>query len=320
MTEFPRGSASSLLEAMEGITVALVTPMESDGALDARGLECLVERCLANGARGLFPLGWAGEAPRLPDGVRRCMIQHTCRAAAGRVPVMAGVSEQSLPRALELAECARDAGADILLATPPYSYPISQEIVYEFFRRLAAESGMPTVAYQNDDVGVGIEEETIVELSRTPGLIGLKAYMPFGKLQTAFHRAHRPGAFAVMSGDETLFGAALGLGIRHFTMGTPGNVCLRWCVSMVRSAVDEDWDAVREKNKRLTEFCHDFYPRVEAPSAAAKYILHKAGQFASTYVTPPHRELSAEQRQFVDGALESFADVFDSFDPGDADE
>ena len=30
-------------------------------------------------------------------------------------------------------------------------------------------------------------------------------------------------------------------------------------------------------------------------------------------VTPPHRELSAEQRPFVDGALETFADVFDEF-------
>ena len=313
MTGVSDGSVSSLLEAMEGITVALVTPMTSEGTLDVPGLEHLVERSLANGARCLFPLGWAGEAPRLPDEVRRGMIQHTCRLAAGRAPVMAGVSEQSLTRALELAECARDAGADILLATPPYSYPIPQDIVYEFFRLLAAESGMPTVAYQNDDVGVRIEVETMVELSRTPGIIGVKAYMPFGELQKAFHQANRPGAFAVMSGDEALFGAALGLGIRHFTMGTPGNVCLGWCVSTYRSAVNGDWDAVREKQKRLVEFCHDFYPQVEAPSAAAKYILHKAGLFASTYVTPPHRELSPEQKQFVDGALESFSDVFDAF-------
>jgi 4-hydroxy-tetrahydrodipicolinate synthase len=310
----PENAASTLLEKLEGITVALVTPMQPNGALDRRGLDRLVERSLAHGARCLFPLGWAGEAPRLPDAVRREMIEHTCLAAAGRAPVMAGVSEQSLPRALELAAWAREAGADILLATPPYSYPIPQEIVHAFFRDLAGESGMPLVAYQNDDVGVRIDVETMVQLSRTPGLVGVKAYMPFSQLQQAFHQAHRPGEFAVMSGDESLFGAALMLGVRHFTMGTPGNLCLRWCVGMFRSAVEKDWDAVRAKQKRLAEFCDALYPRVEAPSAAAKWIMHRAGLFASPYVTPPHRELPPEQQKWVAGVLDAFADVVDPFD------
>jgi 4-hydroxy-tetrahydrodipicolinate synthase len=238
MAHQSENDASTLMEKLEGITVALVTPMQADGTLDRNGLGNLVERSLAHGASCLFSLGWAGEAPRLPDAVRRDMIRHTCEAAAGRAPIMAGVSEQSLPRALQLAEWAREAGADILLATPPYSYPIPQEIVHAFFRDLAQESGMPVVAYQNDDVGVRIEVETIVRLSQTPGLMGVKAYTPFGELQQAFYQANRPGEFAVMSGDESLFGAALMLGIRHFTMGTPGNVCLRWCVDMFRRAVE----------------------------------------------------------------------------------
>ncbi len=308
------GVASTLLKKLEGITVALVTPMQSNGAFDPAGLENLIERSLLHGACCLFPLGWAGEAPRLPDEVRREMIFYTCKFAAGRVPVMAGVSEQSLPRALQLADWAREAGADIILATPPYSYPISQETVFVFFRDLAAESGMPVVVYQNDDVGVGIDVDTMVRLSRTQGVIGVKAYMPFAKLQQALHQAHRPGEFGVMSGDESLFEAALVLGIRHFTMGTPGNICLRWCVNIYQDAVDKDWSGVREKQKRLTDFCQALYPRVEAPSAAAKWIMHTAGLIASPYVTPPHRELSAEQQQVVDEVCSEYADVVDSFD------
>ena len=301
-------SISNLLTTMEGLIVALATPLAEDGKLDIDGLERLIERVIEGGASCLFPLGWCGEQPLLTRSVNEAMMRETCRIAAGRLPVMVGVSEQSIPKALELAALARKAGADLLLATPPYSYPIPQELIYNYFKELASQSNRPLVIYQNDELGVRVELETMVRLSEIPGLIGVKAYVPFVELQRYFHRAHKPGQFSVISGDEYLFGAALLLGIRHFTMGGPGNFSPGWCTGIYRSALEADWEAVREKQKKLTDFCDAVYFGVDSAYAAVKYILERLN-ICSARISSPHRILPSEQKKKIDAAIEEFRDI-----------
>ena len=301
---------SSLLKRMEGVTVALATPLGKDGQLDVAAFELLVERVIANGAACLFPLGWCGEQPLLTDEVRAEVLRQVCRINAGRLPVMAGISEQSLHRTAASAKVAKSAGADLILATPPYSYPIDQKTVLAYFRELAQTADMPLVVYQNDEVSVRVEVETIQQLSEISGVVGVKAFMPYLELLKAYHLADRPGRFAVMGACEYFFAAGLFLGIRHFTMGGPGNFCLRWCVQMYERAVAGDWDAVREKQKRLHQLCEAIYPLVDSPYGGVKYIMHRLG-ICSPYITPPLRELPPEQARIVDTAYEQFSDVLD---------
>ncbi len=299
---------ASLLDQMKGLTVALATPLNACDELDAAGLERLLERVIAGGASCLFPLGWMGEQPLLSSSARNAMLVETCRIAKGRLPVMVGVSEQALPRALQQAEMAREAGADVILSTPPYSYHIPQNLIYEYFKELAAASGMPVVVYQNDEVGVTIGEDTLAQISRAPGVVGVKVYMPFLSLQKSFLQADRPGRFAVMSGDEYLYGAALFLGIRHYTMGGPGNLCPGWCVKMYNSAVGGDWDAVGEQQKRLIAFCDALYAGPGTAYATVKYALERLG-VCSARISSPHAAIGPEQQKQVNALLEEFEDV-----------
>ena len=299
---------AQLLNKMEGLTVALATPLDIEGNLDIGSLNKLMESVIDGGASCLFPLGWAGEQPLLPRHVLEDMLTETIGINDGRLPVMVGVSEQSLPKALELAQMACEKGADLILATPPYSYPISQDLIFQYFRDLAAESSLPLVVYQNDEVGVRIDLETMVRLSDTPGIVAVKATLPFPELQRYFHHAHRAGRFAVISGDEYLYGAALSLGIRHFTMGGPGNFSPRWCTSIFESAMAGDLDSVRRKQKRLTDFCDAVYLTTGEPYAAVKYVIGKLG-LCSPYITPPLRMLSEEQKKPVDAAIVEFKEI-----------
>ena len=304
-------SISSLLNQMEGLTVALATPLNEGSELDVAGLERLIERVIAGGASCLFPLGWMGEQPLVSNSTRQAVMAETCRIAKDRLPVMVGVSEQGLPRALEQAKMAREAGADLILSTPPYSYHIPQALIYDYLQELAATSGMPLVVYQNDEVGVSVDVDTLVRLSQTPGIVGVKVYMPFLSLQQSFLRAHRPGHFAVMSGDEYLFGAALLLGIRHFTMGGPGNLCPGWCTSIYNSAVVGNWEAVTAKQKRLIAFCDALYAGPGTAYATVKYALERLG-VCSARISSPHGIIMPEQQAQVNAILEDFADVVES--------
>lgn len=135
--------------------------------------------------------------------------------------------------------------------------------------------------------------------------------MPFNQLQRTFHKADKPGRFAVMSGDEYLYGAALLLGIRRFTMDGPGNVCPKWCVSIYRSALDNDWTAVTAKQRRLTDFCDALYTGTDSAYAAIKYALERLG-VCSAHISSPHGILPPDQKKQVERALVEYADVVPS--------
>ncbi len=299
---------AGLLKRIEGLTVALCTPLDRNLELDVAALERLVARVVDGGASCLFPLGWAGEGPLLPQSTRELMMRETCRLAAGKLPVMIGISEQSLPRALELAQIATAAGADLLLSTPPYSYPIPQELVYDYFKQLAAQVSVPVIVYQNDEVGVKVEYDTLMRLSEMPGIIGVKFYANFVELQRLFHHADKPGRFAVFSGDEYLYAAALLTGMRHFIMGGPGNLCPGWCTSIYHHAFNGDWNDVASKQRRMTDLCDALYIGAETPYAAVKYALSCLG-ICSERITSPHRALRRKQKQQVQNALQQYADV-----------
>lgn len=302
--------AQSLFKQLKGVTVAVAAPLTENGRIDLKGLERLVERLIEKGTCCIFPLGWSGEGPVLPDEVREELLRQTCRIVNGRVPVLAGVSEQSLPRALKTAKVAREAGASMILATPPYSYPIPQEFVYEYFKELARESGVPLVIYQNDEVGVKVTIDTIKRLSDTDGIIGTKAYMPYADFMREFRQAHKENRFSVMSGDEYVFAQSLLMGVEHFTMGGPGNLCLRWCVDIYKSAMKKEWDIVREKQIRMDKLCDRLWSSADSPYMVIKYVLSRAG-IGSDKISSPLRVVSTAEKQIIDAIMEEYSDVLD---------
>jgi len=154
-------------------------------------------------------------------------MRETCRIADGRVPVMAGVSEQSLPRVMEQLVMAKAAGAGLVLTKAPYSYETSPELICEFFIELLSECDLLLVVYHNFETSARLDLDSLSRLSRVPGIIGVKSYAPFLDLQKSFHQLHNAESFAVICGDEYLYSAALLEGIRFYTMGGPGNLCRR---------------------------------------------------------------------------------------------
>ena len=297
-----------LLQRMEGLTVALSTPLNDDGTLDVAGMERLIELVLDGGVTCLFALGWAGEGPLLSDETRAAVMRETCRIARGRVPVMIGVSEQSLERSLPLANAARQAGADLVLSTPPYSYDVPEHLLADYFRDLAARSGMPLVVYQNDELGKRLSFDTLQQLRQTPGIVGTKTYVPYLELQRYFYKLHEPNRFAVMSGDECQYAAALQLGVRHFTMGGPGNFCPAFCTSIYLRASEGQWDAVRDMQRRLAEFCDAVYAPAQSAYAAIKAVLHCMG-ICSRHISSPHFPVSDDEQERIRAVLQNYGDI-----------
>ncbi|MFB7331569.1 5-dehydro-4-deoxyglucarate dehydratase [Streptomyces adustus] len=148
-----------------------VTPYGPDGSVDLDVFRAHVRRGVEAGAAAVFACCGTGEFHALtPEEFSAC-VRAAVEAVEGRVPVVAGAG-YGTALAVRYARLAQEAGADGLLAMPPYLVIAGQEGLLRHYRELAAATDLPVVVYQRDNAV--FTPETVVALARTEGIIGLK--------------------------------------------------------------------------------------------------------------------------------------------------
>ncbi len=148
-----------------------VTAYGPDGSVDLDTYRAHVRRGVEAGAAAVFACCGTGEFHALtPEEFEAC-VRVAVEAAEGRVPVVAGAG-YGTALAVRYARLAEAAGADGLLAMPPYLVVAGQEGLLRHYREVAAATSLPVVVYQRDNAV--FTPETVVGLARTDGIIGLK--------------------------------------------------------------------------------------------------------------------------------------------------
>ncbi|MFD5256143.1 5-dehydro-4-deoxyglucarate dehydratase [Streptomyces bobili] len=148
-----------------------VTAYGPDGSLDLDTFRAHVRRGIDAGAAAVFACCGTGEFHALtPEEFETC-VAAAVEETAGRVPVVAGAG-YGTALAVRYARLAHAAGADGLLAMPPYLVIAGQEGLLRHYREVAAATPLPVIVYQRDNAA--FTPETVVGLARTDGIIGLK--------------------------------------------------------------------------------------------------------------------------------------------------
>lgn len=180
-----------------------VTAYGPDGSVDLDTYRTHVRRGVEAGAAAVFACCGTGEFHALaPEEFEAC-VRAAVEEAAGRVPVVAGAG-YGTALAVRYARLAEAAGADGLLAMPPYLVVAGQEGLLRHYREIAAATALPVVVYQRDNAV--FTPETVVELARTDGIIGLKDGLGDLDLMQRIVSAVRtevPGGFLYFNGLPT---------------------------------------------------------------------------------------------------------------------
>jgi dihydrodipicolinate synthase/N-acetylneuraminate lyase len=134
-----------------GIIPAVTTPFDATGAVDLDALERNLTALLDAGVHGFVATGTMGEAGSLSHDERRSVIAATVRVAAGRVPVIAGVSAGTAAAASVYGRDAAAAGADALMLLPPLGYRGDEREIVAFYGAVASATGLPLMAYNNPE-------------------------------------------------------------------------------------------------------------------------------------------------------------------------
>lgn len=191
--------------SLRGIFPAIPTPVNADDTIDLGATKTLMAYLLKSGIDGVLPLGGTGEYVSLGREQRIRMAGATAEAAAGKVPVMAGVLDPGFHDALDAGKAYAKAGVDALLVLTPYYTNPTQAGIRDYFMRYADASPVPILVYDIPyRTRVVIDPEVLHELSRHPNIVGMKA------CNTDMYHFLRVMAgvapdFAVFSGEDTLF-------------------------------------------------------------------------------------------------------------------
>jgi 4-hydroxy-tetrahydrodipicolinate synthase len=257
----------------KGSLPALITPFKN-GAVDFDTLKKLVDWHVAEGSHGLVPVGTTGESPTLTHEEHGAVIEAVVKAAAGRVPVIAGAGSNATVEGIALIQHAQKVGANAALVVTPYYNKPTQAGLVAHFTALHDCATLPIVIYNIPGRSVvDMSPETMGTLAKLPRIIGVKDAT--GKIERVSQQRITCGAdFVQLSGEDATalgFNAHGGVGCISVT----ANVAPRLCAEFQEATLRGDYAKALEYQDRLMPLHEAIF--IEPGLAGAKYGLSLLG-------------------------------------------
>ena len=159
---------------LKGSIVALITPFKDD-SLDEDNYIKLINYHLENGTNGIVPGGTTGESPTLTHNEHKKIIEISVKECNSKIPVISGTGSNSTDEAVELSKFAEKAGSDALLIVTPYYNKPNQEGLYQHYKKINDNVGIPILIYNIPSRSViDMSVETMTKLFELKNIIGVK--------------------------------------------------------------------------------------------------------------------------------------------------
>lgn len=296
------------MNTIKGIIPPMITPLKGNDELDREGAIRLTEHLIAGGVHALFVLGTTGEAQSLSYRLRYDFVTLVCRQAAGRLPVLVGVTDTAFDESIRLAEHAAQCGAAGVVAAPPYYFAPSQQELIEYYTALADALPLPLYLYNMPShVKVFLEPATVKTLAAHPNIAGLKdSSANMNYFQTLLYLLGDDPGFALYVGPEELTGESVLLGADGGVNGG-ANLFPELYVEMYEAAAKHDVARVRELQRRIMRISTTIYTVGKYGSSYLKGVkcaLSLLG-ICDDFLSYPYRKFRAEERERIRTAMEA---------------
>lgn len=281
-----------------GSMPALVTPFRN-GALDLETLRKLVEWHIGEGSTGLVPCGTTGESPTLTHEEHETVVAEVVKAAAGRVPVIAGAGSNNTLEAIRLSQHAQSVGADgVLIVTPYYNKPTQRGMIAHF-TAVHDCCTLPIIIYNIPPRSVvDMTPATMGKLAKLPRIVGVKDAT--GKLErVSQQRASCGKDFVQLSGEDATalgFNAHGGVGCISVT----ANVAPRLCAEFQQATLAGDYAKALDYQDLLMPLHEAIF--IEPGLVGAKYAMSRLG-LCSEEVRSPLTGLEDSTKAAIDAAM-----------------
>lgn len=259
----------------KGLGIALITPFTSEGAVDYKALQRLVQFQLDNGADFLCILATTGETPTLTAEEKQHIKQLVIELVNGRVPILMGCGGNNTAAIIEELKTGDFHGIDGILSVCPYYNKPSQEGLYQHFKAIANSTTLPVVLYNVPGrTGINMQAQTTVRLANDcPNIVGIKEAS--GSLEQVDEiLKNAPKDFAVISGDDALTYPMVACGAVG-VISVIGNALPREFSKMLRLEFNNEFAAARKIHHKFTDLFSLLF--VDGNPAGVKAMLSEMG-------------------------------------------
>lgn len=277
---------------MNGLLVALVTPMTDSGAVDYQALDRLVDWHLECKTDALVILGTTGESATLSHQEKEVIIRRVIQRVDARIPVWVGTGTNSTQTTIELTtQAAKLGAAGALVVTPYYNKP-TQEGLFQHFSMLASSTTLPIMLYNVPSrTAVDLQIETVSRLSRHDNIVAIKdATGDLSRLPQLLETG-----LNCLSGDD---GTACEFILKggHGVVSVIGNTHPDSFGKMVRAALEGNDSLAQELNLSFATWYRAL--SIETNPIPVKWILHKMNKIG-TGIRLPLQPLSSSSEEVL---------------------
>ena len=235
--------------SFRGSFTALVTPFR-DGALDEKAFRDHVEWQIAEGTKGLVPVGTTGESPTLSHDEHRKVVEWCVAQAKGRVPVIAGAGSNATTEAVALARHAEKAGADAVLVVTPYYNKPTQAGLYAHFKAVNDAIGIPIIIYNIPPrSAVDMSVETMKRLFELKNIAGVKDAT--GNLARVSTQREAMGPDFIQLSGEDMTAVAFNVAGGQGCISVVSNVAPALCSQLQEATLAGDYQQAMKIQDRL---------------------------------------------------------------------
>ena len=283
---------------LKGSMPALVTPFK-DGTVDVDTLKSLVNWHIEQGSHGLVPVGTTGESPTLSHEEHEMVVSEVVKAAAGRIPVVAGAGSNNTAESLRFMAHAKSVGAAAALVVTPYYNKPTQAGLIAHFKTLHDACELPIVIYNIPGRSVvDMSPQTMGELAKLPRIIGVKDAT--GDLARVCEQRITCGTdFLQISGEDATahgFNAQGGIGCISVT----ANPAPKLCAELQNACLAGDYATALNLQDKLMPLHQAIF--TEPGLVGAKYAMSQLG-LCSDEVRLPLTPLTDSTKGLIRDAL-----------------
>jgi len=157
-----------------GVVVPMVTPVTKEGKLDTEAVARIIEFFAKAGVSPLL-MGTTGEGNSVSQKDGLLFVETAVKAAQKRITIYAGLTGNCFSEQLTQAEAYTKAGADVIVATLPTYYALTEEQMENYYRTLADSIKGPLMLYNIlATTHMSIPVDVIRRLADHPNIVGLK--------------------------------------------------------------------------------------------------------------------------------------------------
>src|SRR2546422_9348740 len=286
---------------LDGIWTPIPTPLTTQGKIDQEATKKLVDFHIESGIDGILPLGTSGEFALLTREERKLLVETVVDEVNGRVPVVAGVSDPSLENVLQLSADVKEAGADAVIATPPYYFTTTDQGHYHHFKTISESIDLPLMIYNIPEwTHSFVTPETVQRLADENLVVGMK-YTEYNFLNLVRFLKTSQGKISIFTGSDAMAYSDLEFGGSGGILGS-ANVAPKIASKIFDDYRKGDLRGARESQEKLL-------PVIEA-LGVGKYpaALKVAMSLIGVPVGPlkePLQALSVGEKRIVAGLLKS---------------